>query len=113
MDFCRDNEFERGARYLMRENLKVVWAEFSTLSLAVWLVLHGKCLPYLRHILEWKTRPRLHPVSSSLSMVLDIEKNLTIYRKAYLGANSSTVVEQLTHNPKTVGLNTATCTVSE
>jgi hypothetical protein len=26
------NQFERGARYLMGENLEVVWAEFSTLS---------------------------------------------------------------------------------
>jgi hypothetical protein len=26
------NQIKRGARYLMGENLKVVWAEFSTLS---------------------------------------------------------------------------------
>ena len=36
---------QRGAQKLMGENLKVVWAEFSTLSLAVLLCvqLHGLC----------------------------------------------------------------------
>jgi hypothetical protein len=33
----------REARYLMGENLKVVWAEFSTLSLLNIAILCGKC----------------------------------------------------------------------
>ncbi len=32
-----ENEFDQGARYITGDNLKVVWAEFSTLSQAVLL----------------------------------------------------------------------------
>jgi hypothetical protein len=52
----------------MGENLKVVWAEFSTLSWAVLQNVHNTSPIQTRPSLDLKTRPRFHPVSLSLSM---------------------------------------------
>ncbi len=55
-----------GARKRTGENLKVVWAEFSTLSLAVLVMSvtarYRQACPHL----NLKTRPRFCPVSSGL-----------------------------------------------
>ncbi len=53
----------------MGENLRVVWAEFSTLGLAVlqMYTIHGI---QTRLSLDLKTRPRFHPVSLRLSMTV-------------------------------------------
>jgi len=40
----------KGARYLTGENLKLVWAEFSTLSWAVLLLSKGNAQHAHRHI---------------------------------------------------------------
>jgi hypothetical protein len=47
----------------MEDNLKVIWAEFSTLSLAVLLCGTASVLTYKRPLLELKTRPRFRHVS--------------------------------------------------
>ncbi len=64
-------ELWRGAQRLTGENLKVVLAEFSSLSQAIllWMQLHSI---QARLSLELKTRPRFHLVSLSLSMVIAI-----------------------------------------
>ncbi len=53
----------QGAQKLTEENLKVVWAEFSTLSLAVFvkskIASHRQAHPCL----ELKTQPKFFPVS--------------------------------------------------
>ncbi len=54
----------RGARKLMGENLKVVWAKFSSLSLVVCICLQVQ----VQTGLEWKTRPKFCTVGLSLSM---------------------------------------------
>ncbi len=59
--------FHRGVRYLMGENLKVVWAEFSTVnevvspngSICAW---QHMSIAYTRQLLEMKTQPRFCPV---------------------------------------------------
>ncbi len=61
--------YHRGARKLTGENLKVVWAEFSTLVgpfcyVCNYMAYREACLS-----LELQTRPRFRPVSLSLSMV--------------------------------------------
>jgi hypothetical protein len=63
-----DEKGTRGTRKLTGENLKLVWAEFSTLSQAVLmmcllLIYADACLH-----LKLKTQPRFSPVSLSLSM---------------------------------------------
>jgi hypothetical protein len=58
----------RGARKLTGENLKVVWAEFSTLSEAVLQSVHGFWPIHTRPSLDLKARSRFRPVSLSLSM---------------------------------------------
>jgi hypothetical protein len=59
---------DRGARKLRRENLKVVWAEFSTLSKAVLQNVYNLWAIQTRLSLDLKTRPRYRPYSLSLSM---------------------------------------------
>ncbi len=60
----------RGAGKLTRDNLKVVWAKFSTLSLAVIVMIviprHIQAIPHL----ELKAWPRFRPVHLSLSQCL-------------------------------------------
>ncbi len=56
----------RGARKLTGENLKVVLAEFSTLSLAVFVM---SAITLHRQHLEVKPRPKPSPDNLSLSMV--------------------------------------------
>jgi hypothetical protein len=53
----------RGARQLKGENLKVVWAEFSTLSWAILLFIAHIMSIYARPCLELKTEPRFCPVN--------------------------------------------------
>ncbi len=52
------------------ESLKVVWAEFSTLSEAVFVMSvfarYAKARPHL----ELKTQPRFHPVNAHLSLYI-------------------------------------------
>jgi hypothetical protein len=59
---------ERGAQKLTGENLKVVWAEFSTLSQAVLQNVYNSRPVQTRPSLDLKTRPTICPVSLSLSM---------------------------------------------
>ncbi len=59
-----------GAEKLTGENLKVVWAEFSTLSLVVFIMNVISLSRHVRPHLELKTRPRFRPVSLSLSMAI-------------------------------------------
>jgi len=73
IDIC--GTFIGGARKLTRDNLEVVWARFSTLSSAVFVMsvirLHAQAQPHL----ELKTRARICPAnlnSLSLSMVFAI-----------------------------------------
>ncbi len=58
----------RGAQKLTGENLKVVWAKFSTLSLAVLQNVYNSLPIQTWPSLDLKTRPRFCPVSLSLSM---------------------------------------------
>ena len=63
-----DLTHECGVQKLMKENLKVVWVKFSTLSLAVF----GYDCNYMECTsmpsLKLKTRPRIYLASLSLSM---------------------------------------------
>jgi hypothetical protein len=52
--------YNRGARYLTGENLKVVWAEYSKLGRIA--ILRSKCIACMLPLLELKTRPRVRPV---------------------------------------------------
>ncbi len=54
---------------LTGDKFKVVLAEFSTLSLAVFVVVSVLRGIHKRTHLELKFRPRFHPISSSLSVV--------------------------------------------
>ncbi len=58
----------QGALKLSGENLKVVWAKFSTLSYAVLQNVYNSWPIQTRLSLDLKTRPRFCPVSSSLSI---------------------------------------------
>jgi hypothetical protein len=49
---------QRGVRYLTRDNLKVVWAEFSTLSQIVLLYCAVSAWHDMQPPLDLKTRPR-------------------------------------------------------
>jgi len=81
----------------MGENLKVVWAEFSTLSYAVLQNVYNSLPTQTQPSLDLKTQPRFRPVSLSFSMVhYNFER-----------------VENLTHNPKIEGSNAATGTGRE
>ncbi len=62
----------RGVQKPTGENLKVVWAECSTLSLAVLVMSVTARYRQTRSHLKFKTRPRYCPVSLSLSMVIVI-----------------------------------------
>ncbi len=53
----------RGDQNLMGENLKVVWAEFSTLSWAVLQNVYNSWPVQAWPSLDLKTRPRFRPVS--------------------------------------------------
>jgi hypothetical protein len=64
------NILQRGARKLTGENLKVVWAKFSTLSWAVFIMSAIARYGSTRNHLKLKTRPRFCPVSISLSFLL-------------------------------------------
>ncbi len=55
------------ARKPMGDSQKVVWAEFSTLSLAVFVVNEIAWHTQARSSLELKTQPKFCPVSVSLS----------------------------------------------
>jgi hypothetical protein len=48
-----------GVQYLMGDNLKVVLAEFSTISLSVLLQSRLRCMVDMQPLLELKTRLRL------------------------------------------------------
>ena len=52
-----------GERKLTGVNLKAVWAEFSTLSWAVFVLTVTACHRQARPRLEFKTRPRFCPVN--------------------------------------------------
>ncbi len=52
----------------MGDNLKAVWAEFSTLSLAVFVISVNECHTQARPRLELKICSTFCPVSLSLSM---------------------------------------------
>jgi hypothetical protein len=54
----------------MGENLRVVWAEFSTLGLAVLQNVYNPWPVQIRPSLDLKTRPRFNPVSLRLSMIV-------------------------------------------
>ncbi len=58
----------RGAKKLTGENLKVVWAKFSTLSQAVFVLREIVQQRQARPRLELKTQPRFYSVIPSLSM---------------------------------------------
>ncbi len=62
--------FLRGARYLMGENLKVVWAKFSTISQVVLLYCAVSAWHDMQPLPRLKTRTRVCPVSKSLSIIL-------------------------------------------
>jgi len=49
------------------DNLRVVWAEFSTLSYSFASYQH-KCVEFVQPFLELKTQHRDHPIGWSLSM---------------------------------------------
>jgi hypothetical protein len=57
---------DRGVQKLTGDNLKVVAAEFSTYSLAVFVMSVIAWHTHARPQLELKTRPRFCPVSLSL-----------------------------------------------
>jgi hypothetical protein len=59
---------QQGARKLTGENLKVIWAEFSTLTLIVSQNVYNLWPIQTPPSLDLKTRTRLCPVSLSLSM---------------------------------------------
>ncbi len=59
---------EQGARYLTGDNLKVVWAKFSTLSKVILLYCALSAWHDMQPLLELKIWPRVCPVGSSLSM---------------------------------------------
>ncbi len=59
----------RGAEYLTGENLKVVWAKFSTLFYIILLYCAVSACRDMQPLLELKTQPRVHPVSLSVSMI--------------------------------------------
>ncbi len=61
--------FKQGAQKLMGDNLKVVWAEFSTSSWAVLQNVYNLWPIQTQLSQELNTRPRFHHVSLSLSMV--------------------------------------------
>ncbi len=52
----------QGAQYLGKENLKVVWAEFSTLSCAVLLDNNVKNAAFTQPLLKLKTQSTICPV---------------------------------------------------
>ncbi len=60
--------FLHGARKVTGDNLKVVWAEFSTLSLAVLQNVYNPWPVQTRLSLDLKTRSRFRSVSLSLPM---------------------------------------------
>jgi hypothetical protein len=68
----------RGERKLLGENKNVVWAEFSTLGQAVFVIsavaMYIQTHPYT----TLKTRPRFCPVSLSLSVAHALLKNITL-----------------------------------
>ncbi len=55
-------------RYLTGENLKVVLGRVFSSKLGRIVTLLSKCLACMQTLLELKTRPRVKPVSLSLSM---------------------------------------------
>jgi hypothetical protein len=68
---CKNNLicFNQGARKPTGENLKVVWAEVSTLRLAVLKNVYNSLSVQTWPSLDLKARLRFRPVSLSLSMV--------------------------------------------
>ncbi len=72
----------------MGETLKLVWAEFSTLSQADFIMspiaLHAQACSHL----ELKTRPRFCLVSLSLSMQLALQTNSPVLGSSLLGLKS-------------------------
>jgi hypothetical protein len=69
--FCVNMFLQRlrgGVLTLTGDNLKVVWAEFSTLSWAVFVLNEIAWPGQVRPHLELKTLPNFCPVSSSLFM---------------------------------------------
>jgi hypothetical protein len=89
-------ELRQGAQKLMGENLKFVWDEFSTLSLAVLVMSVIARHSQARPCLELKTRPRFCPVSLSLSMTDANARPSTIN----VGINGNPPIQQV----KKVGL---------
>ncbi len=53
----KDLTGERNFQYLTGDNLRVAWAEFSTLSWAELLCYKGKCIAYTWPLLDWKLSP--------------------------------------------------------
>ncbi len=61
---CLCFQIMRGMRYLTGEDLEVVWAKFSAISLAGrFAVLSNKCMAHIQPLLELKTMPRFRPAS--------------------------------------------------
>ncbi len=52
-----------GVQDITRENLKVVWDEFSTLSWALLGPVQSECIVGIQPLLELKTLPRYCPVN--------------------------------------------------
>jgi hypothetical protein len=78
----------------MGENLEVVWAEFSTLSLVVLQHWEVRAYACMLPLLKLKTRPRVRSVSLGLSMVdhncfqyPDINFEVETYVENYLHVN--------------------------
>ncbi len=67
-----NSKLGQGEEKLKEEYIKVVWAEFSTLSLAVFVLTEIVWHRQARARLELKTRPRSHPIGLSILPVHDV-----------------------------------------
>ncbi len=76
----------------MGENLKVVWAEFSTLGWVVLLNVYNSWPIQTMQSLDLKTWPRFRPVSLSLSRPESILNKISIF------VNFSFVIDKFTPN---------------
>jgi hypothetical protein len=61
------HDMEQEARKLMGGNLKVVWGRVFNFKLGCFVIIVAWPIQ-VQQSLELKTRPRFHPVSSSVSM---------------------------------------------